>query len=185
MDPKSVWKPLVFLLALGATVGVQRQFEHYPLTTTQTPWGIVDFELAGSAERARQFVDAWRAAGLLDQVQPNIAVIDAWFIPCYTTTLLIGCLWVSGAFRGRLATLGRLLAAAQLLTAALDYGENAAMLRAFDTLRDSASLEVPTDWPLAATLCAWPKFGLIIAACVYIMAGAIVWVWRRLVSKGM
>lgn len=180
MNHERTWQLAVFLGALGATIIVQRQFARYSLQTDRIPHGIIDFELAGSADRAREILDAWRAADVLDNVRPNIAIIDARFIPCYTTMLLTGCVWASGVFNGRLATLGRRLAAAQLLTAALDYGENAALLRAFDALNDTASIQRLTHWPAIAALCAWPKFALVVAGGAYIVAGAIVSVGRWL-----
>ena len=173
MNRVRAWQLVVFLGALGATIVVQRQFNPYSLHTAQTPNGIVDFELAGSAERAREIIAIWRDAGLLDNVRPNIAVVDTRFIPCYTIALLAGCAWAAGAFTGRLSTLGWLLAAAQILTAALDYGENAAMLRAFDALTTELTVKSPTIWPAIAALCAWPKFALVVAGGGYIIAGAI------------
>jgi hypothetical protein len=110
MDHERTWQLAVFVGALGATIIVQRQFVRYTPQTDWTPHGIIDFELAASADRAREIVDAWRAANLIENVRPNIAIVDVRFIPCYTTMLLSGCAWASGAFNGRLAALGRQLA---------------------------------------------------------------------------
>jgi hypothetical protein len=178
MNRVRAWQLAVFLGALGATIIIQRQFESYSLQTEQTPHGIIDFEIARSAERAREIIAIWRNAGLLERVRPNIAVVDTRFIPCYTIALLAGCTWAAGAFTGRLSTLGRILAAAQILTAALDFGENAALLRAFDALTTEATANDPTIWPAIAALCAWPKLALVAAGGIYIIAGVIAYMRR-------
>ncbi len=72
----------VFVGALGATIIVHRQIARYTLQIDRTPHGIIDFELAGSADWAREIVDTWRAANLIENVRPNIAIVDARFIPC-------------------------------------------------------------------------------------------------------
>jgi len=55
------WLVLGFLIALVVTLILGRAFLHYALASVATPAGILDFELAGSAENARRMMTAWRA----------------------------------------------------------------------------------------------------------------------------
>lgn len=82
IDHERTWQLTVFVGALGATIILQRQFARYTLQTDWTPHGIIDFELAGSADWAQEIVDTCRAANLIENVRPNIAIVDARFIPC-------------------------------------------------------------------------------------------------------
>ena len=77
MDHERTWQLAVFVGALGATIIVQRQFARYTLQTDWIPHGIIDFELAGSANRAREIVDAWRAANLIENVRSRLRTAQA------------------------------------------------------------------------------------------------------------
>lgn len=168
--------PPAFLAGLVGVVFFQRAMSRYPLTTSTAPGGIVSFELAGSAARARQIVDSWRASGLLANARPNIQVDSTRFIPCYVATLCLGCLWVSGAFGARWARLARWLAAGQVVAGALDLVENHAMLQSLALIEAGGD---PGAWPAVAAGCAAVKFALVGLGILAILAGAFAWLRRR------
>lgn len=56
--------------------------------------GIVSLEFAGSSARARNIVDAWREAKVLDQAK-LLQWIDFTFIAAYSMTLSLACIWAT------------------------------------------------------------------------------------------
>jgi hypothetical protein len=161
--------PTGFLIGLVATIVVQRLFRQYPLTTSDAPYGIVSFEFASSAKRARRIVDSWRASGLIENVRPNIRVDDLGFIPCYVVTLFLGCTWASGAFDRHTSRVVRWVSVGQVVAGALDLAENRAMLH---TLAALESHNNPGISPALATVCATLKFVLVIVGIMTTRAGA-------------
>jgi hypothetical protein len=168
---------IAFLSALVLTVVVYREFERYDLRTESTPHGIIDFEFAATPERAKAMVEAWKKAGLTDNVRPNVVEIDSQFIWRYAAALILGCLWAKRSFcwtAGRFSKwwigLGAALAVMSALAAALDFAENFAMMRTFDALEAGTD---PRIWPAIATVCALPKFVFVIAGSLYILVGIV------------
>src|SRR5262249_37799850 len=144
-------------------------FGRYALATPATPHGIIDLELAGSADAARRVITAWRCAGVLTRARPNLWLDMVW-IACYTVMMISGCLLAARAFAGGLASAGLVVAGGQLLAGALDYVENVALLR---TLSDDAGPDerVHDTPPRIAAWCARMKLRLLTLGLVYMVLG--------------
>ena len=163
------WLGLGFLIALVVTLALGRAFLRYALDSVATPAGILDFELAGSAENARRMMTAWRAKGLLARARPNLRLDMIW-IPCYVATMLFGCLFAARSFSGVLALLGLIIAAGQVLAGALDYAENIALLHALRVFEKQP--QQLSDRPLrVAGRCARLKLRLLTIGAVYSALG--------------
>jgi hypothetical protein len=142
--------------------------------------GTVDFEVAGSAERAGQIVDNWRAHDLL----ANAAFIDGvdfLFALLYTAAIAGGCVAAAGAWRSRgrrrLAAVGIVLAWAASAAAAFDWAENVALA--------GSLLDAPTSpWPAIALGAAIPKFAGAWAGLLYALSGGAVALAGRMRHRG-
>jgi hypothetical protein len=89
--------------------------------------GIVGFELAGSAAKAKAILEAWGESGR--KVAAFNLGFDYFFIGGYSTFMALMCLWANGRYANpRLAPLGMLLAWLQWIAGLLDCAENAALL---------------------------------------------------------
>ncbi len=159
-----LWVGLAVALLLTAVVG--QLFRHVP------PPGIVDFELAGGADKASAILADWRHTRSLADAQANLWIDMAW-IPGYVAALALGCLLVARLRPGGWATFGALVAAGQLLAGALDYAENVALLR---VLRDfkRQHVRLGETSPRIAAWCAAMKFRLVTLGLVYITLGAMI-----------
>jgi hypothetical protein len=142
--------------------------------------GTVDFEVAGSAERAGQIVDNWRAHDLI----ANAAFIDGvdfLFALLYTAAIAGGCVAAAGAWRSRgrrrLAAVGIGLAWAATAAAAFDWTENVALAVSL--------LDEPTSpWPAIALGAAIPKFAGAWAGLLYALTGSTVALAERMRHRG-
>jgi hypothetical protein len=142
--------------------------------------GTVDFEVAGSAERAGQIVDNWRTQDLL----ANAAFIDGvdfLFALLYTAAIAGGCVAAAGAWRSRgrtrLAAVGIGLAWAASAAAAFDWAENVAL--------GVSLLDEPTSpWPAIALGAAIPKFAGAWAGLLYALSGGTVALVGRMRRRG-
>jgi hypothetical protein len=132
------------------------------LVSSFTPLGIVSRELAATRHGAAVCLDAWRAAGAIDDAVTNV-VLDYPFLVAYATFLTLASFAAADVFRARprLARVATALAWGATVAGALDAVENVAML---------AMLHCPAtpalEWPLLAAACAAPKFVLALGATV-------------------
>jgi hypothetical protein len=154
------------LLALTALLGAVLGWVDRPLRTRAAPGGIVSFEVAGDAASARRMVDSWAGAG---HAWAAFSLgIDYLFLVVYSTTLALGCLWAAGVLATLSPGLGALgvpLAWGQWAAAALDAIENAALTVVL--LGDAGD-----PWPAVAWWSAVPKFVLLTAGLLYVLAAA-------------
>jgi hypothetical protein len=142
--------------------------------------GTVDFEVAGSAGRAGQIVDNWRAHDLL----ANAAFIDGvdfLFALLYPAAIAGGCVAAAGAWRSRgrrrLAEVGIAFAWAASAAAAFDWMENVALAVSL--------LDAPTSpWPAIALGAAIPKFAGAWAGLLYALSGGTVALVGRMRRRG-
>jgi hypothetical protein len=129
--------------------------------------GIVPFEVAGTAEGAREILDDWGAQGR-DDARLSL-IVDYAYLVAYSIFLAVGCTIAGGRLtrRGmsRLARIGPLLGWAQFVAAACDAIENAALLRVLDGNTDV--------YPGIALYSAIPKFALAGLGLAYVIAGAV------------
>ena len=151
-----------FLLLLVATVALSVILR---VIGPSTP-NIVDFELAGSIGRASSIINAWDIAA---QLRASFGLgLDYLFMPVYSTTIALACLWGAGVLPGRkLRALGMLFAWGLWLAAVFDVIENLALL-----VMLFGTVEAP--YPQMACICATCKFSLIILGLVYIVTAVII-----------
>ncbi len=133
-----------------------------PLRTEAAPCGIVSLELAGSACKVRNILRSWTAEQDLAALR-NVHW-DYALLVCYSTLLAVGCVLASGGFEGEWERVGGWLAWAQWGAGALDAIENVGLLY---LLRG----QVEDRWARLARGCAVPKFLIIGAGIVYMLAG--------------
>lgn len=172
-----MWHPVVLfsfslfwpLLAATLLVLVIFQFLDRPLRTSAAPWGVVSFELAGRAEKARAIIDSWD-----DHARLSAALglgLDYLFMLLYATTIAIACLWSAEVYKELgwwMADLGGLMAWGVWLAAVLDGVENYSLWRLL-------SGPVSNPWPRIAWWCASIKFVLIAISMIYGIAGGAVY----------
>jgi hypothetical protein len=132
---------------------------------------IVDFELAGSVGKATDIVNVWSP---LERIHAGFSLgIDYLFMPLYSTTIALACVWGAGVLKNKLwRTIGILLAWGLWVAAIFDAIENVGL-----TIILFGSIVDP--WPLVSQVCATLKFALIIVGLVYVVVGAIL----RVVSQ--
>jgi hypothetical protein len=161
----------VLLAAIAAAIGmfVLLSLLDDPLRSTDEG-GTVALEVAGSANRAEEITEAWRAEGVVDN-GAFIDGLDFLFAPLYAAALAGGCVAAAGAFRrrgnDRLANLGVTVAWVATAVIAFDWLENIAI--AVILLDEPAS-----PWPAIALAAAIPKFAGSWAALLYGLAGGAV-----------
>ena len=130
---------------------------------------IVDFELAGSVERAEEILATWRAEGVVDDAKA-IQTFDLLYPLIYAAALAGGCLAAAAAWgrarRPRLAAAGIAMAWVACAAAGFDYVENLGL---------GVSLwdEPATPWPQLAFVAAVLKFAAIGLSLLYAVSGPI------------
>jgi hypothetical protein len=128
---------------------------------------IVDFELAGSVDRANEILATWRAEGVLDDAK-RIQIFDLIYPLIYAAALAGGCLAAAAAWgragRARLAAAGVAMAWVASAAAGFDYVENLAL---------GVSLwdEPASPWPQIAYGAAVLKFAAIYSSLLYAVTG--------------
>lgn len=126
-------------------------------------YNIVHFEFAGKPEKAQTIVDSWGEAGRAALV--NQVLVDYAFLIAYPSAIALGILLVLRNTSSRRAwAFGRFLAWGQLAAGLLDAIENAALI---GILRG----HVQSPLPEIAYWCAAPKFALVLAGVLFILAG--------------
>jgi hypothetical protein len=141
---------------------------------------IVDFELAGSVQRADEILSTWRAEGVLDDAKA-IQVFDLLYPLIYAGALAGGCVAAAGAWaragRPRIAAAGIAMAWVAFAAAGFDYVENLA-------LDISLWNEPASPWPQLALGAAVLKFGAIWLALLFALSGGIAWFATRRRAPG-
>jgi hypothetical protein len=130
---------------------------------------IVELELAGSVDRADTVV-----RGVDLDIIRSAILWDFLFILLYVLALATGSLWASRQFTGETGRkVGIVIAFGAVAAGLFDVIENASML---------AYLNGSTGWISLARVMAIPKFILALIAIVYIIAGIVTLIVRRLSS---
>ena len=132
---------------------------------------IVDFELAGSVDKAQAIIDAWNET---DRVRAGFSLgFDYLYMPVYSTTIALACLLTAGVLRHKVwHTSGLLLAWGLWIAALFDATENLALLT--ELLGNNVA-----PYPQIAQICATIKFGLILLGLLYVVVGVVL----RLIKK--
>jgi hypothetical protein len=146
-----------------------------PLHEDETGDGIVEFELAGSVDRADEILATWRVEGVVDNAK-RIQTFDLIYPLIYAAALAGGCIAVAGAWRragrARGEAVGIGMAWVAFAAAGFDYVEN---LGLGISLWDAPA----SPWPQLAFAAAVLKFACIWASLLYVLSGAIAWVLSR------
>ena len=126
---------------------------------------VVGFELAGTAAKAGQIMEAW---GDLGRTVAGFNLgFDYLFILGYSTAMTLACVWASQRYsRSMLIELGAVLAWLQGVAGALDCTEDASLLV---MLFHGASNRAAA----VARFSACGKFGLLVLGLVYILVAVI------------
>lgn len=146
-----------------------------PLHQGVTGESIVDFELAGSVDRADEILAAWQAEGVIDEAKA-IQVFDLVYPLIYSFALAGACVAAAGAWRRRgrsgWAQLGIAMAWVAFLAASFDYVENLGLgISLWD--------EPMSPWPQVALIAALAKFACIYSTLLYALTGVVAWARSR------
>jgi hypothetical protein len=136
---------------------------------------IVDFELAGTTDRAAEIINVWK---MQDRIRAGFNLgLDYLYMPVYSTLIALACVWGAGVLASRQwRTTGLLLGWGLWAAALFDAVENA-MLTV--VLFDS----VAAPYPQVAQACAMLKFALIVLGLVFVVVAAVAYLVIRLKSK--
>lgn len=132
-----------------------------------TPHAIVAWEMAGSAARSQQLLNAWGADG--QRLAGFLLGVDFLFIAAYSTSIALACLWAQDGFNEQgwpLAGLGGFLAFAVPVAGLFDSIENLSLLH--QLLYGSSD-----GWALTARIFAIGKFVLILGGLGFSALGAL------------
>ena len=148
-----------------------------PLKTSAAPAGIVSFEFAGEPAAARQMMQSWGPRG---QIYAGLSLgLDFLFLVTYASAIALGCVVCARVFQpwsGGLATLGAILAWAQIPAALCDAVENIALIQVL--LGSQAPI-----WPTVAYGCAIPKFAIVALGLTYLVGGGLAYVGVQLKGR--
>jgi hypothetical protein len=160
---RMIWPIVIFsllLLLILNLVGL-------PLITPAAPYGIVSFELARNEAQASAVLASWDQTARL-RAAFSLG-LDFLFIPLYTASLTLTCIWAARFRRKRrrlpswlvlIGIPGIPIAWAQLGAGLLDTVENIALVRMLFGM-------VSSPWPQIASVCAFTKFILIVSGMLY------------------
>lgn len=165
--PEANRKPAFYIFLVGTLVLLALfQPANAPLQTPAAPSGIVSLQLAWRPENAQTMVSSWDANARLFAAFG--LGFDYLFMPSYAAALALGALLAAGRHPGRFARLGAGIGWAAFLAAGFDALENLGQFQELFNARYDFS-------PLVG-LCAVVKFGLIVVALGYGLAG---WWWPK------
>jgi hypothetical protein len=147
----------LFFATLSVILLLQLRGLDQSLISPETPFGIVGYELAFTAARARQILDAWRGMDALETARVSLG-LDVAFLLSYPWFFRSSCqlLLRRGVTTG-FDRLGQWVAGAVLLCTPLDATENLVLWRMLET-------NVTPVGAALAGLVATLKFLLVLAA---------------------
>ncbi len=123
------------------------------------PFGIVDFELAGTMEKAEQIMGLWKEKGVTN-VAFFVQGIDYLYLWVYSHTIGLACI-LSSRLKGKtLLKIGLILASLQIVAAFFDAIENTALTYLLFGYQSECL-------PLLAKWTAIPKFLFIILGILF------------------
>ncbi|UCH50960.1 MAG: hypothetical protein JSV54_08140 [Chloroflexota bacterium] len=132
---------------------------------------ILDFELAGTNDRATQIINAW---DMQDRIRAGFNLgFDYLYMPVYSTLIALACVWGASVMASRKwRTTGLLLGWGLWAAALFDAVENVALIVIlFGT--------VAAPYPQMAQVCAILKFGLIVLGLVFAAVAAVMYLVRK------
>jgi hypothetical protein len=137
--------------------------------------GIVDFELAGTTDKAAEIINAW---DMQDRIRAGFSLgLDYLYMPVYSTLIALACVWGAGVMASRQwRTTGLLLGWGLWAAALFDAVENAML-----TVVLFGAVAAP--YPQVAQVCAILKFILIVLGLVFVVVAAVTWLVRKAAYK--
>ena len=158
---------LICITILAALPVVLGQFVHPLHEDEKGGESIVDFELAGSVDRAQEILATWRAEGVIDDAK-TIQIFDLIYPLIYASAFAGLCLAAAGAWSragwARLAAAGVVMAWVAFAAAGFDYVENLGLgISLWD--------EPAEPWPQVSLVAAVLKFTAIYASLLYALSG--------------
>jgi len=167
---------LFFIFSLLVMLSLQVTGAH--LITEVSPSGILSFEFAGELSTAQDMLNSWGQTG---RVYAGLNLgLDYLFLLVYACAIGLGCVLAARSYspgKRFLANLGILIAWSQFGAALLDCVENYALIQVLFGTEMAV-------WPVVARWCAFPKFSIVGAGLVYVIAGAIVFVVLKIKKRG-
>jgi hypothetical protein len=157
------------VVAIAALVPTVLGVVTKPLHEDVTGESIIDFELAGSVDRADEILAAWRAEGVIDNAKA-IQAFDLLYPLIYSAALAGACVAAAEAWRRRgrrrWAQIGIAMAWIAFIAAGFDYVENLGLgISLWD--------EPMTPWPQVALVAALGKFAGIYTSLLYALSGIV------------
>ena len=173
--PRSHRRTALIVLVIAAVLPTVLGAITKPLHEDVTGESIIDFEVAGSVERANEILDAWQSEGVVDNAKA-IQVFDLVYPLIYSFALAGLCIAAVGAWRRReklgWARFGIAMAWVAFAAAVFDYVENVGL--------DISLWDQPKDpWPRISQIAAYGKFICIYAALAYALTGIVAWALTR------
>lgn len=161
----------IVVVALAETAILWLQFPPIESRLKSAGYGIVDYELAFTADNVGKMLRAWGPEG--QGAMRDSLLIDFPFMLSYALAFAGITLLIARSQSGRPASAGLALTPAALIAAVFDALENLMLLTLLG--RDP----VPALPPLVAGISASIKFLLLIAVLVYWIASGAAWIMRR------
>jgi hypothetical protein len=146
----------LFFASLSVILMLQLRGLDSTLLSPDTPFGIVGYELAFTADRARAILDAWRSMDVLETVRVSLG-LDVAFLLTYPWFFRVSCQLLRRQDGTRFDALGATLARWVLACTPLDLIENLVLWRMLET---SVTPSAAALAGVAATI----KFLLVLAA---------------------
>lgn len=159
-------RTLWIIAAVSGVLTAALSVKLFAIDQTLNTYGIVRYELAGSAERALRMYSAWGETGR-EAARMSLRY-DVPYLLVYPFLFSSLTLRAARTATGRLATLGTWLAVAPFVAAVLDALEDLALWRALDLFQ-----QPPDSLLLFAALAAGTKFLLLGASTLYALAMAV------------
>jgi hypothetical protein len=168
--PRSRRRLAAVIVAIAAILPLVLSALTTPLAENE-PGGesIIDFELAGSEERAQEILTTWRAQDVIDDAKA-IQIFDLIYPLIYTSAIAAGCIAAAAAWRRAgsplLTAAGPVMAWVAFAAAVFDYVENLGL---------GVSLwdEPTSPWPQLAFGAAVLKFTTSGLALLYALSGVV------------
>ncbi len=168
----------ITVAALVATVAVWSLFTEPEREMSARGYGIVDYELAFTAERANDILHAWGAEA--EPAARRSLLVDFAFMPSYGLLFAGITLLIARLQGGKLRRAGLALTPLALVAALCDALENLMLLSML-----GAAGRVAVAPPLVAGVAATIKFALLAVLIVYWLAAGVAWAAQRLRGAGM
>lgn len=173
LSPAGKKKAFIIFFCLTLAVMMSLNIIDAHIHTTAAPSGIVSFELAGQPDAAQRIVASWD-----DEARIYAALslgIDYLFMLSYSIAIALGCVLLAQRMPAFAVRLGIYLAWAQWVAALLDATENYALVRVL--------LGTARGWATVARYCAVPKFTIVGLGLLYVVAGALLVLWKKLFKQ--